>query len=68
MIDDDDDDNAVLLLVGVGLIIIGLHVLVAFIMLPIAGYDFLATAAHFSAVSSAVSNVNVCSTFRRADV
>jgi ribulose-bisphosphate carboxylase large chain len=37
-------------------------VLVAYIMKPKAGYDYLATAAHFSAESSTGTNVNVCTT------
>ena len=40
----------------------GKHVLVAYIMKPKAGYDYLATAAHFSAESSTGTNVNVCTT------
>ncbi|CAE7479973.1 rbcL, partial [Symbiodinium sp. CCMP2456] len=35
-----------------------LHVLVAYIMKPKAGYDYLATAAHFAAESSTGTNVN----------
>merc|ERR1712178_595371 len=38
------------------------HVLVAYIMKPKAGYDYLATAAHFAAESSTGTNVNVCTT------
>ena len=38
----------------------GKHVLVAYIMKPKAGYDYLATAAHFAAESSTGTNVNVC--------
>merc|ERR1719197_648984 len=37
----------------------GVHVLVAYIMKPKAGYDYLATAAHFAAESSTGTNVNV---------
>merc|ERR1719463_198816 len=44
------------------LIRIGEHVLVAYIMKPKAGYDSLATAAHFAAESSTGTNVNVCTT------
>merc|ERR1719333_2114539 len=40
----------------------GEHVLVAYIMKPKAGYDYLATAAHFAAESSTGTNVNVCTT------
>merc|ERR1712127_423388 len=40
----------------------GNHVLVAYIMRPKAGYDYLATAAHFAAESSTGTNVNVCTT------
>ena len=40
----------------------GKHVLVAYIMKPKAGYDYLATAAHFSAKSSTGTNVNVRTT------
>jgi len=40
----------------------GNHVLVAYIMKPKAGYDYLATAAHFAAESSTGTNVNVCTT------
>ena len=40
----------------------GKHVLVAYIMKPKAGYDYLATAAHFAAESSTGPNVNVCTT------
>eukprot|EP00971_Amphidinium_carterae_P046052 906094-Amphidinium_carterae.1 len=36
----------------------GQHVLVAYIMKPKAGYDYLATAAHFAAESSTGTNVN----------
>ena len=36
--------------------------LVAYIMKPKAGYDYLATAAHFAAESSTGTNVNVCTT------
>ena len=41
---------------------LGKHVLVAYIMKPKAGYDYLATAAHFAAESSTGTNVNVCTT------
>merc|ERR1712078_709374 len=40
----------------------GVHVLVAYIMKPKPGYDYLATAAHFAAESSTGTNVNVCTT------
>merc|ERR1719460_841510 len=40
----------------------GNHVLVAYIMKPKPGYDYLATAAHFAAESSTGTNVNVCTT------
>ena len=40
----------------------GKHVVVACIMKPKAGYDYLATAAHFAAESSTGTNVNVCTT------
>ncbi|CAE8617611.1 unnamed protein product, partial [Polarella glacialis] len=40
----------------------GKHLLVAYIMKPKAGYDYLATAAHFAAESSTGTNVNVCTT------
>ena len=40
----------------------GQHVLVAYIMKPKAGYDYLATAAHFAAESSMDTKVNVCTT------
>merc|ERR1719437_221731 len=40
----------------------GDHVLVAYILKPKAGYDYLATAAHFAAESSTGTNVNVCTT------
>jgi hypothetical protein len=40
----------------------GAHVLVAYVMKPKAGYDYLATAAHFAAESSTGTNVNVCTT------
>ncbi|CAE8683950.1 unnamed protein product, partial [Polarella glacialis] len=40
----------------------GKHILVAYIMKPKAGYDYLATAAHFAAESSTGTNVNVCTT------
>ena len=39
--------------------------LVAYIMKPKAGYDYLATAAHFAAESSTGTNVNVCDRARR---
>merc|ERR1712004_617681 len=45
-----------------GLIKNGKHVLVAYILKPKAGYDYLATAAHFAAESSTGTNVNVCTT------
>lgn len=40
----------------------GQHVLVAYIMKPKAGYNFLTTAAHFAAESSTGTNVEVCTT------
>jgi len=40
----------------------GKHVLVAYIMRPKAGHEFLATAAHFAAESSTGTNVEVCTT------
>jgi hypothetical protein len=40
----------------------GKHVLVAYIMKPKAGYDYLATAAHFAAESPTGTNINVCTT------
>ena len=40
----------------------GRHVLVAYIMRPKAGHNFLATAAHFAAESSTGTNVEVCTT------
>src|SRR5574340_121853 len=40
----------------------GRHVLCAYIMKPKAGYDYLSTAAHFSAESSTGTNVEVCTT------
>ncbi len=40
----------------------GRHVLVAYIMKPKAGYDYLATAAHFAAESSTGTNVEVSTT------
>lgn len=40
----------------------GNHVLVAYIMKPKAGYDYLATAAHFAAESSTGTNVSVSTT------
>jgi len=40
----------------------GQHVLVAYIMKAKAGYEFLATAAHFAAESSTGTNVEVCTT------
>ena len=36
--------------------------LVTYIMKPKAGYDYLATAAHFAAACSTSTNVNVCTT------
>ena len=41
------------------LIASGKHVLVSYIMKPKAGYDYLATAAHYAAESSTGTNVNV---------
>ena len=46
--------------VKVDLIIFGMLVLVAYFMMPIAGLDLLATAALFTAESSTVNFVNVC--------
>jgi len=40
----------------------GKHVLVAYIMKPKAGYDYLATADHFAAESSTGTKVNVRTT------
>ena len=40
----------------------GRHILVAYKMKPKAGYDYLATAAHFAAESSTGTNVEVCTT------
>jgi len=40
----------------------GRHILVAYTMKPKAGYDYLATAAHFAAESSTGTNVEVCTT------
>ena len=40
----------------------GKQVLVAYIMKPKAGYDYLATAAHFAAESPTGTNANVCTT------
>lgn len=40
----------------------GKHVLVTYIMKPKAGYDYLATAAHFAAESSTGTAMNVCAT------
>jgi ribulose-bisphosphate carboxylase large chain len=40
----------------------GQHILVAYKMQPRAGYDYLATAAHFAAESSTGTNVEVCTT------
>jgi ribulose-bisphosphate carboxylase large chain len=45
-----------------GLIAGGKHILVAYKMKPKAGYDYLATAAHFAAESSTGTNVEVCTT------
>ena len=46
----------------VDLIAGGQHILVAYTMKPKAGYDYLATAAHFAAESSTGTNVEVCTT------
>ena len=59
---DQSSRYAGLPLVEEDLIIIGKHVLVAYIMMPIAGYDYPATAAHFAAESSTGTKVNVCTT------
>merc|ERR1711972_763016 len=59
---DQSSRYADLSLVEEDLIKMGKHVLVAYIMKPKAGYDYLATAAHFSAESSTGTNVNVCTT------
>jgi len=40
----------------------GNHVLCAYLMKPKAGYDYVATAAHFAAESSTGTNVEVCTT------
>ena len=40
----------------------GRHILVAYKMKPRAGYEYLATAAHFAAESSTGTNVEVCTT------
>ena len=40
----------------------GKHILVAYKMKPKAGYEYLATAAHFAAESSTGTNVEVCTT------
>ncbi|MEJ2345670.1 MAG: ribulose-bisphosphate carboxylase [Gammaproteobacteria bacterium] len=40
----------------------GRHILAAYRMQPKAGYDYLATAAHFAAESSTGTNVEVCTT------
>jgi len=40
----------------------GKHILVAYKMKPKAGYDYLATAAHFAAESSTGTNVEVSTT------
>ena len=40
----------------------GKHMLVSYIMKPKAGYDYLATAAHFATESSTGTNVNACTT------
>ena len=55
-------DNADLSLTEEDLLRNGKHVLVAYAMKPKAGYDYLATAAHFAAESSTGTNVNVCTT------
>merc|ERR1712176_108264 len=59
---DQSSRYADLSLVEDELISTGAHVLVAYIMKPKAGYDYLATAAHFAAESSTGTNVNVCTT------
>ena len=59
---DQSSRYADLSLVDEDLIINGKHVLVAFIMTPIAGCDYSATAAHFAAESSTGTKVNVCTT------
>merc|ERR1719386_339832 len=59
---DQSSRYADLSLVEEDLIKNGNHVLVAYIMKPKAGYDYLATAAHFAAESSTGTNVNVCTT------
>merc|ERR1711972_828221 len=59
---DQSSRYADLSLVEEELIKMGKHVLVAYIMKPKAGYDYLATAAHFAAESSTGTNVNVCTT------
>merc|ERR1711979_108114 len=59
---DQSSRYADLSLVEEDLIKKGNHVLVAYIMKPKAGYDYLATAAHFAAESYTGTNVNVCTT------
>merc|ERR1719311_872405 len=59
---DQSSPYANLALVEEELIREGNNVLVAYIMKPKPGYDYLATAAHFAAESSTGTNVNVCTT------
>ena len=59
---DQSDRYADLSLREEDLIADGQHVLCAYIMKPKAGYEYLATAAHFAAESSTGTNVSVCTT------
>ena len=59
---DQSDRYADLSLSEEDLIADGQHVLVAYIMKPKAGYEYLATAAHFAAESSTGTNVSVSTT------
>ena len=59
---DQSDRYADLSLREEDLIADGQHVLVAYIMKPKAGYEYLATAAHFAAESSTGTNVSVSTT------
>lgn len=59
---DQSDRYARLDLTEAELIAAGRHVLVAYVMKPKAGYDYLATAAHFAAESSTGTNVDVSTT------
>lgn len=62
MANDQSSRYANLDLTEEGLIAGGQHILVAYKMKPKAGYDYLATAAHFAAESSTGTNVDVCTT------